>query len=263
MNTFNFQEIWKNLLPLIIINVFALSSIPLYIWSRNKSSKSEVAEELNKRHHSKLLNRWFKEYWYWVTSPVEKIALKLKLTPNFFTSLGFIICVGAGLAYFCGSIALAGWCVIIGGTCDMFDGRIARLTNHSSKAGAFYDSVMDRYGEVVTLVGLACYYRHHWFFYFILAALVGSVLVSYARARGESVGVTFQGGSMQRPERIVYLGVSSIFSPLFALAFGWIHPALNSNFLLYIAVIMIAIMTNWTAAYRTLWIYKKLKMAGE
>ncbi|MBF0493475.1 MAG: CDP-alcohol phosphatidyltransferase family protein [Deltaproteobacteria bacterium] len=263
MNTFNSHEIWLSFLPLLLVNIFALSSIPLYIWVRKKAPKSKVEDELNKRHHSKLLNRWFKEYWYWVTSPIEKAALRLKLSPNFFTSLGFLICLGSGFAYFFGYLGLAGWCVILGGTCDMFDGRIARLTNHSSRAGAFYDSVMDRYGEVVTFMGLACFYRQHWFFYFILASLVGSVLVSYARARGESVGVTFQGGSMQRPERIVYLGVSSIFSPLFALMFGWIHPALNSNFLLYLAVIMIAVMTNWTAVYRTFWIYRELERKSQ
>jgi len=259
MNT----TLWQSLLPLLIVNGLALSTVLIYLFIHKPSSPSqtevELEAELEKRHDSKLLNRWFKKYWYWVTSPVEKLALKFHLTPNFFTSLGFFICILSAIAYGYGSIAVGGWCVILGGTCDMFDGRVARLTHSSSPAGAFYDSVMDRYGELVTFVGLAILFHSHWFLWFILASIVGSVMVSYARARGEAVGVLFTGGAMQRPERIVYLGVGSIFSPIFRQIFSPFHPALDCEFLLYAAVILIAVMTNWTAVYRTFAVYKELQ----
>ena len=172
--------------------------------------------------------------------------------------MGFLIGALAGVFYFYNHLGWAGWCVIIGGTCDMFDGRIARLTQKSSASGAFYDSVMDRYGEMLCLLGLAAHYRHTWVFWFVILGIVGSMMVSYARARGESVGVLCQEGAMQRPERIVYLGVGSIFSPVLWKFFSLFIPALRQDFLLVAAVVMIGIMTNYTAIHRTLWIYREL-----
>lgn len=249
---------WWSLGPLIFINAFALCTVLVYAAIRKRNPPIPAIEELDKRHHSKFLNRWFKEYWFWVTSPVEKIALKFGLTPNFFTTLGFCIAALAGFFYFFDRLGLAGWCVIIGGTCDMFDGRIARLTKKSSASGAFYDSVMDRFGEMVTFIGLAAHYHNTWVFYFVVLSIIGSMMVSYARARGESVGVNCQEGTMQRPERIVYLGVGSIFSPVLWKIFSSFIPALRPDFLLVAAIVMIGIMTNFTAIHRTLWIYREL-----
>lgn len=254
----NLDPLWISLGPLIFFNVLALSTVLIFAAIHKKNPKIPALEDLDKRHHSKFLNRWFKEYWFWVTSPVEKIALKLGLTPNFFTTLGFLIGALAGLSYYFGRLGLAGWFVIIGGTCDMFDGRIARLTQKSSASGAFFDSVMDRYGEMVCFLGLAAYYRDSWVFWFVILGIIGSMMVSYTRARGESVGVLCQEGSMQRPERIVYLGVGSIFSPMLWKLFVLVLPALRQDFLLVAAIVMIGIMTNYTAIHRALWIYREL-----
>lgn len=254
----NLDPRWWSLLPLVLINVLALCTVVIFAVIHKKNPPIPAMDDLDKRHHSKFLNRWFKEYWFWVTSPVEKIALKFHLTPNFFTTLGFVIAVAAGCFYFYGRMGWAGWCVIIGGTCDMFDGRVARLTNKSSASGAFYDSVMDRFGEMVTFIGLAALYRNTWVFWFVILGVVGSMMVSYARARGEAVGVLCQEGAMQRPERIVYLGVSSIFSPVLCELFSLFIPGLRLDFLLVTAIVMIGIMTNFTAIQRTLWIYREL-----
>ncbi len=254
----NVDPIWWTLGPLLFVNVLALSTVVVFAAIRKKNPPIPALDDLDKRHHSKFLNRWFKEYWFWVTSPVEKIALKLKLTPNFFTTLGFCIAAMAGVFYFFNHLGLAGWCVIIGGTCDMFDGRVARLTGKSSASGAFYDSFMDRFGEMATFVGLAAHYRESWVFWFVILGIIGSMMVSYARARGESVGVLCQEGSMQRPERIVYLGVGSIFSPVLWKIFSFFIPALRQDFLLVAAIVMIGIMTNFTAIHRARWIYREL-----
>jgi len=98
----------------------------------------------------------------------------------------------------------------------------------------------------------------------VILGIIGSMMVSYARARGESVGVLCQEGAMQRPERIVYLGVGSIFSPVLWKFFSLFIPALRQDFLLVAAIVMIGIMTNLTALHRTLWIYRELdkKKAG-
>lgn len=252
-----FDPLWFSLGPLLFINLFALSTVPAFALLRKKHPDLPTEETLEKRHHSRFLSRWFKEYWYWVTTPVEKLALALRLTPNFFTTFGVVLSLIAGIAFYYGRIGIGGWFVILGGTCDMFDGRIARKTHKTSASGAFYDSVMDRFGELVTLMGLAGLYRNHWAFWFVLASIAGSMMVSYNRARGQAVGVDPQGGIMQRPERIVYLGVGSIFSPIVAYL---LHPfvKVDSDILLLLAIILIAVMTNLTALHRMLWVMRRL-----
>jgi phosphatidylglycerophosphate synthase len=251
------DPIWISLGPLLFINAFALLTVVVFAFIRKRNPPIPGLEDLDKKHHSKFLSKWLKEYWFWVTAPVEKIALKLGLTPNFFTTLGFVLSVLSGLAFCYGRFGIGGWLMIIGGTCDMFDGRIARKTGRSSASGAFFDSMMDRYGELVCSLGLAAFYRNSWVFWFVLAGMIGSTMVSYNRARGQAVGVDCDGGMMQRPERIVYLGVGSIFSPPLAYL---IRPLWNVNldFLLVMAILLIAIMTNLTAIYRGVWIYRKL-----
>jgi len=251
------DPIWISLGPLLALNVFMLGTVVYFRKVRREQSLEEAEKYLDKRHHSKLLNKWMKEYWYWLTSPVERMALKLRLTPNFFTTLGFILSLGSAAAFYYGRLGLAGWLMIIGGSCDMFDGRIARATGLGSKSGAFYDSVMDRYGELVVFAGLAALYRDSWVFWFVIAGIIGATMVSYNRARGQAVGIDCDVGAMQRPERIVYLGVGAVFSPVLAYL---TKPYLNLNpdFLLVMAIVLIGIMTNTTAIYRLIWTYRKL-----
>lgn len=263
MQTWNEQTrtIWVTLAPLVLINLIALSTVPIFAYFRKKNpSATDSIGEVKKRHHSKFLSLWFKEYWYWITSPIEKLALAVGLTPNFFTTLGFFISALAGYFFYRGYWGMAGWTLIIGGSCDLMDGRVARATGHTSVSGAFYDSVMDRYGELVCFAGLAGYYRNHFMFWVVLAAITGSMMVSYTRARGQAAGVDCDKGPMQRPERIVYLAVGSIFSPMMAyLLSPW--GSLPSEFLTMLALILIAVMTNLTALYRLLWVYKRLPAA--
>lgn len=253
------NSLWYSLVPLLAVNFFGLLSLVYYLLVAQKTASHDGFEAIENRHHSKLLGKTLKGFWFWLTSPVERLAIKWSLTPNFFTTLGLIICVFSGLSYALGKFGLAGWLVILGGTCDMFDGRIARLTKQGTKSGAFYDSVMDRFGEMATLFGLAVFYRESWVFYFVILAIIGSMMVSYTRARGEGMGVQCAEGSMQRPERIVYLGVSSIFSPLFSYFFKPLFSFLNPSFLLDLALILVAVMTLSTSLFRTRWIYQQIE----
>src|SRR2546425_456115 len=96
-----------------------------------------------------------------------------------------------------------------------FAGRVARATGRVTRSGAFIDSVADRYAELAVFGGLLYYYRlAPWVMAVVLAAGAGSLMVSYARARGESLGVEVKIGTMQRPERLFYLGVVVAHSPL-------------------------------------------------
>jgi CDP-diacylglycerol--glycerol-3-phosphate 3-phosphatidyltransferase len=181
----------------------------------------------------------------------------MRLSPNIITFIGFAISCISAWFFAVGLFGYAGWIMIFGATFDMFDGKVARMTGKTSRSGAFYDSVMDRFGEGVVMLGLAIYFRYDWMLYMIVAGLIGSMLVSYTRARGEGVGVVCKKGVMQRPERIAYLGVASIFQPIadyFLMNTGWsMTPILVIG-----ALLIIAVMTNFTALYRTIYIMNEL-----
>src|ERR1700748_1441770 len=160
---------------------------------------------------------------YKVIDPVVKVFIKLGLTPNAVTTIGFVLNIGVAVIFIVGAeegnrgdLTYVGWAgalILFAGLFDMLDGQVARLGNMKSTFGALYDSVLDRYSELIMFLGI-CYYlvAHHYFLSSIFAfiALIGSMMVSYVRARAEGLGVECKGGLMQRPERIVTLGLFAI-----------------------------------------------------
>jgi CDP-diacylglycerol--glycerol-3-phosphate 3-phosphatidyltransferase len=115
----------------------------------------------------------------------------------------------------------AGLVIIGAGIFDMVDGRVARATNQVTVFGAFFDSVIDRYSDVALFFGLLVYYaRANRFFYIGLVAfvMVSSVMVSYTRARAESLIGTCKVGFMERPERIVLIIIGALFEKFNAMA---------------------------------------------
>lgn len=251
------DPLWLSLAPLIAFNILIGSTIIFF----KLTYKHRVQEDgVDLKEHSVLLSRFWKEWCYWVIRPITRLAVKHKISPNAFTFTGFLLAALAGYFFYKGMIGLAGWTMIFGAICDMFDGRVARLSGMSSASGAFFDSVMDRFSEGVIFFGLAGFYHDSWLLFVVLCGLVGSLMVSYVKARGEGVGVDCKGGIMQRPERIVYLSVSSILSPVLA---ALVAPlvALPFDFLTIAALILIAVMTNSTAIYRMFYIIRKLPPA--
>lgn len=205
--------------------------------------------DIDLKEHSRFLSRFLKEYWYWLTSPFVHLMVRLHVTPNVITFCGFLVSCIAAYFFHMGMIGAGGWFMIFGATFDMFDGYVARATGRASKSGAFFDSVMDRFSEAVVFLGLASLYRSSWVLYFVVLGLVGSMMVSYTRARGEGVGVDVKTGIMQRPERIVYLGVGSVFSPVFAHYVSYLVKV-PLDFMTIGAIILIAVLTNATALHR-------------
>jgi phosphatidylglycerophosphate synthase len=110
-------------------------------------------------------------------------------------------------------VGWAGALVLFAGLFDMLDGQVARIGKMSSRFGAMFDSVLDRYSELIMFLGI-CYYlvSHHYFLssLFAFIALIGSMMVSYTRARAEGLGIELKSGLMQRPERVVLVGVSAV-----------------------------------------------------
>lgn len=153
---------------------------------------------------------------------VDGLALT-RISPNVLTFVGLVINVGAALLFGFASadnnqglmFRWAGVVIIGAGIFDMVDGRVARATNQVTDFGAFFDSVIDRYSDVALFFGLLVYYaRANRFFYVVLVAfvMVSSVMVSYTRARAESLIHKCKVGFMERPERIVLVIIGALFN---------------------------------------------------
>jgi len=177
-------------------------------------------------------------------SPLVKLFSKWGLSPNSFTVAGVIITSIGATAFLMGFIRLAGIFILLGGLCDTIDGLLARTTGKASRFGALLDSTVDRYSEFIMFFGIAAY-----FFYIddygaaagTFLALCGSFMVSYSRARAESLGLEAKIGIMQRPERIVLIGLGAI-----------IH--MNA---FKFAIWLVAFFANFTALQRIRFAYKQ------
>ncbi|MDB4927138.1 CDP-alcohol phosphatidyltransferase family protein [Mucilaginibacter sp.] len=209
---------------------------------------------------------------YKVIDPVVKVLIKLGLTPNAVTSIGFVLNVGVAAIFIIGGeegnrndLTFVGWAgglILFAGLFDMLDGQVARLGNMKSTFGALYDSVLDRYSELIMFLGI-CYYlvAHHYFLSSIFAfvAMIGSMMVSYVRARAEGLGVESKGGLMQRPERVVTIGSCAILCGISSLYIGGDYklyvPGLKFHVfetmsIFTIPITILAVLTNITAFNR-------------
>jgi phosphatidylinositol phosphate synthase len=198
-----------------------------------------------------LLVHWF----LWLISPAERLFLRLKLTPGLFNLGGLVLGLVSGAALALGHLQLGGWAIALGGLCDVFDGRIARARGLASPYGKFIDSTLDRFVEVFAFLGLVVYFADRALGGFLAAAtLAGSLLVSYAQARGETVQVSGSGGLMQRAERLVLMFLGCVVDAPVCAWRGW--P--QGTVVLWILAIM-APATFATAIHRTLWIARRLR----
>jgi CDP-diacylglycerol---glycerol-3-phosphate 3-phosphatidyltransferase len=152
---------------------------------------------------------------------VRGLALT-RISPNLLTFFGLVINIVAGVLFGYASgdnqprmFFYAGLVIICAGIFDMVDGRVARATNQVTTFGAFFDSVIDRYSDIALFFGLLVYYaRNNHFFYLVMVGLVmtTSVMVSYTRARAESLIPSCKVGFLERPERIVLVIIGALFN---------------------------------------------------
>ena len=204
---------------------------------------------------------------YKLINPFIRGMIKVGITPNFITTTGFILnVVAAGMFVYAGmnsegeGLSMIGWAggmVLFAGLFDMMDGRLARLGNMSSKFGALYDSVLDRYSELVTLFGISAYLAmKDYYLYVIIAfvALMGSLMVSYVRARAEGLGIECKVGFMQRPERVVLTSLGALFCGIFSDV-----TAFDPILILVVPLAVVAVFANITAFVRVRHCYKVMK----
>ncbi len=204
---------------------------------------------------------------YYLINPLIRGMIKVGITPNIVTFIGFLgNMAAAGMFIYAATltggryawIGYGGWVLIASSLFDMMDGRLARLGNMSSTFGAFWDSTLDRYSELVSLGGIVGFYfgleGETWVLdntvwgILTLAAMIGSVMVSYVRARAEGLGLDCKVGIMQRPERVVVLCLGAIVA-------GFIDNGIP----VCVAILIIAVLSNITAFWRIAHVYKQLK----
>jgi len=208
---------------------------------------------------------------YKALNPIIVLLKKTGITPNGISTIGIAISILSALILIVGAeigirgdyryIAWFGAITLFAGLFDMLDGQLARMTNKASKFGALYDSVLDRYSEMFMFLGI-CYYliSHHYFLssLFAFIAMIGSIMVSYVRARAESLGIGCKVGLMQRPERVLTIGISAILYGIvsyyvgnFKIIVDWLpFPFIENISIFTIPIFIMAILTNYTAFQR-------------
>ena len=211
---------------------------------------------------------------YVIINPIIKMMIKLHITPNIVTFVGFIGNIVAA-AFFIDAawklgvltltpdvtpdiipeltypdcmteIGWGGFIILAAGLFDMMDGRLARMSGKSSLFGALWDSTLDRYSELVSLFGICLAFIRmdhvgEWFWMGIVtfAAMIGSVMVSYVRARAEGLDIECKVGLMQRPERVVVTAVTAMLTGITG-NMWWLAGGM----------ILIAVLANITAFWR-------------
>ena len=189
----------------------------------------------------------------WVRRNAQRAAgllRRLPITPNQVTVAGTLLTFAAAILAGVGHLRLAGVVLAVSGTFDILDGALARATKRSYPYGAFLDSTFDRYSEGAVYIGVAAYFLGRgdglmrWEVLACLMALAGSFLVSYVRARAQSLGFRCDSGIFARPERVVVTVAGLV------IGVGW---------LLFAVVALLAVLTNVTAAQRILEVWAQAR----
>jgi len=196
-----------------------------------------------------FLGRWA----YWVSRPLLRAAAALHLSANAITAVGTLITVAAGGLAAVGEWAWAGFLLVFGSWCDLLDGEIARSTQTQGKAGAFLDSNLDRVSEIALFAGLAASLPDRAGSFWAVAALASSLMVSYARARGEGLGVDCPNFGMERPHRVVLLMFAMLLAPFL--------PDRSGALLIEGACALVAVGAGATALGRMVVIHQRLRSA--
>jgi CDP-diacylglycerol--glycerol-3-phosphate 3-phosphatidyltransferase len=179
-----------------------------------------------------------------LTEPVGRALAHTPLSPNALTLIGTGLSGGVAAVLATGNLWVGGFLVLVAGAFDMLDGALARVTGRVTRFGALLDSTLDRVSEALVLFGLLIWYAREQSLHHILliyAVFVGSVLVSYVRARAEGLGLRCEVGLFARPERVVLLALGLIIGQVLVVL--WI----------------LAVLANLTAAQRVVYIWQTTK----
>ena len=184
-------------------------------------------------HYKAPLHRFF--------DPVARLLFRARVRPNHLTVLGLGVSIVAAYVFSVGRLRWGAVLLAVAGLFDFFDGAVARLSGSDSDYGAFLDSVVDRYSDLAVLLGILVYYEQTadtLGAILTMCTLAGTVMVSYTKARAQSIGVSCEIGVMERPERLIALIAGATFN------------------LLTLVMAVLALLTNLTAIQRIVYTRK-------
>jgi phosphatidylglycerophosphate synthase len=161
--------------------------------------------------HNQLFGAFLGRFIAWVLGPLER-ALVGRVSPNAITTVSLLLCVLTGVAAGLGRLPGAVWMFSAAGMLDVLDGRLARASGQPTAAGALFDSVSDRWGELFAFAGYGWYLHDSPWLFAVMGAIAGSMMVSYTRARAEGLGIELSGGVMQRAERVVLVAAGTLIA---------------------------------------------------
>lgn len=191
------------------------------------------------------------------------VLVHLKLKPNHVSFMGLLSSVLAGV-FFVFYPFLGGFFTLLTGLLDTLDGSLARALGQSKKFGAFLDSILDRYTELIIYIGIWCHFyrqeaRTPLFSLAFLLILFGSLMVSYTRARAEGLGERCMVGLFQRGERIVLIGLAGLLNPFVNELIGAPKDHWIQDIVLVITLLVLAVGTNLTALWRFVHVLNNLR----
>ncbi len=206
----------------------------------------------------KLVTKSLEQAFYAVTNPVAELLLKAHVRPNTLTTIGALLVVVSAAFFAFGWIRVGGALLLSSGVVDTFDGQVARRGGMVSKFGAFYDSTLDRVGDGATFIGIAAYLLWApgvvWRIetaVLCMVAILSSLLVSYARARAEGLGIDCKVGIVQRAERLLAIGVPSV-----------LVGAGPNGIVLQVIVALLAVLSTVTVVQRFVYVYRVTRESG-
>jgi phosphatidylglycerophosphate synthase/putative flippase GtrA len=207
------ERVWSALAPAILVTAYFVLGLVAYV-VRWLVVGPYSDPGLERRDAGSLAGMSVRGYFGWVMFPAWVVISRANLPPHALSTLSVLLAAAAGVALGNGRFALGGWLYVFAGIVDLIDDRLARGRAAPAPGAAALETVLDRYSDAMVLCGLAWYYRDTWVLAPVLAALVGSSVVPYIRARGEASGVDMRVGLMRRAERILYLGIGCALSPI-------------------------------------------------
>jgi phosphatidylglycerophosphate synthase len=203
--------------------------------------------------HNELLGPFVASFLVWMIGPVERLLIG-RVSPNAVTLASLALCAVTGITAALGHMPGAVWLYVFAGILDVLDGRLARQSGQQTAAGALFDSVSDRWGELFVFAGYAWFLHDSLWVLAVFAAIGGSTMVSYTRARAEGLGLTsIKGGLMQRAERIVLVAGGTLLAAWFGA-----DDMAAANTILGATMLLCGVASTGTAINRLVTAYREL-----
>src|ERR1041384_6123146 len=192
-----------------------------------------------------------------IIDAIVRALTRSRINPNLLTFIGLLINIGCAALYGYGKFFGAGLLMIFANLFDMLDGQVARVRGRVTQFGSFFDSTLDRYSDIIVYVGIMIFYARDTVAHSTLLvaltglALVGSVMISYSRARAESLDIACKVGFLERPERVVLLIIGSL-TEIGPIGNPFLHKMPQVLWVL-------AVLSHWTVVHRVYHTWREMR----